>query len=220
MPQLIDYAAKLTETQIGEEQVVNLISTKPRFDQLKVGGLIRINLNKFQEVSKQLDKIVEEKAPANLRAKAEDLNKRRQVALKKAVDAFTNASGGEADADGEDDSDKAWCEAFAVCHKPEPCLRDSRELMGYGPEINDDIRPVDMMYETKESRHSLPSIASHMTRAKSISCPVKTIMWYGFIYIKLWLHSCAAYNCQSIKELNLTTSTLSVEERIPEYALP
>lgn len=84
---------------------MNLIATKPRFDQLKVGGLIRINLKKFEEVSKQLDKIVEEKAPADLKPKAEELNKRRQAALQKAVVAFANASGGEADADGEDDSD-------------------------------------------------------------------------------------------------------------------
>jgi hypothetical protein len=94
-------------TKIGEEQVVVLIANKPRFDQLKVGGLIKLNLKKLQEVSGELDKIVETKAPANLKPQAEDLSKRRGAAIQKAVDAFAGATGGEAEADnqGEDDSD-------------------------------------------------------------------------------------------------------------------
>jgi hypothetical protein len=91
-------------TATGEQQVTNLIATKPRFDALKVGGLIKLNLARFEKVSLELDKIVEEKAPAELKPKAAELNKRRQAALSKAVAAFANASGGEQD-DGEDDSE-------------------------------------------------------------------------------------------------------------------
>ena len=92
-------------TQVGEEQVVVMINTKPRFDQLKVGGLIRMNLKKMQEVSNELDKLVETKAPADLKPKAEELGKRRAAALNKAIVAFANSTGGEGEADGEDDSD-------------------------------------------------------------------------------------------------------------------
>ena len=82
-----------------------MINTKPRFDQLKVGGLIRMNLKKMQEVSNELDKLVETKAPADLKPKAEELGKRRAAALNKAIVAFANSTGGEGEADGEDDSD-------------------------------------------------------------------------------------------------------------------
>jgi hypothetical protein len=92
-------------TVVGEEQVVVMIATKPRFDQLKVGGLIRMNLKKMQDVSSELDKLVETKAPENLKPKAEELAKRRQAALTKAIVAFANSTGGEGEADGEDDSD-------------------------------------------------------------------------------------------------------------------
>ena len=100
---LLEKVEKLTK--VGEEQVDVMIATKPRFEQLKVGGLIRMNLKKMSEVSAELDKLVEEKAPANLKPKAEDLSKRRQAALKKAVDAFAGLTGGEGEAEGEDDSD-------------------------------------------------------------------------------------------------------------------
>lgn len=93
-------------TAVGEEQVIVMIATKPRFDQLKVGGLIRMNLKKMQEVSTELDKIVETKAPAELKPKAEELSKRRQAALNKAIVAFANSTGGEEKAgEEEDDSD-------------------------------------------------------------------------------------------------------------------
>jgi hypothetical protein len=92
-------------TKTGEEQVVVMINTKPRFDALKVGGLIKINLKKMQEVSNELDKLVEAKAPADLKPKAEELGKRRKAALDKAIVAFAGAQGGEDAAEGEDDSD-------------------------------------------------------------------------------------------------------------------
>jgi hypothetical protein len=92
-------------TDLVEQQVDAMIANKSRFEQLKVGGLVKRNLNKTNEVSTELEKVAMEKAPADLKPEAERLAARRKVAFEKALAAFGNSVGGEDQATEEDDSD-------------------------------------------------------------------------------------------------------------------
>lgn len=60
---------------------------------------------KTSDASVLLEKTMLEKTPTDLKPAAEQLSARREAAFKKAIDAFANATGGEDQADGEDDSD-------------------------------------------------------------------------------------------------------------------
>ncbi|ORY60789.1 uncharacterized protein BCR38DRAFT_459771 [Pseudomassariella vexata] len=90
---------------LSEQQVELLMKDKPVFDKLHVGGLVKRNLGKTSVVSEELENIMLSKAPDDLKAEAEALAKRRKVAFEKAMAIYSNASGGEDAAEGEDDSD-------------------------------------------------------------------------------------------------------------------
>lgn len=63
-------------------------------------------MGKSDEASKDLEKIMLSKTPADLKPEAEGLAKRRQGAFEKAKAAFAQSVGGEDQAEGEDeDSD-------------------------------------------------------------------------------------------------------------------
>lgn len=62
-------------------------------------------MGKSDEASKELEKIMLAKSPADLKSQAEDLAKRRTVAFEKARAEFVHSKGGEDQAEGEDDSD-------------------------------------------------------------------------------------------------------------------
>jgi hypothetical protein len=68
-------------------------------------GLVKKNMGKTSEASVKLEKTMLEKTPAELKPEAEKLSARREAAFGKAIAAFANLSGGEDQADGEDDSD-------------------------------------------------------------------------------------------------------------------
>ena len=68
-------------------------------------GLVKRNMGKSDEASKELEKIMLEKSPAELKPQAEQLAKRRSVAFQKSKAEFAQSVGGEDQADGEDDSD-------------------------------------------------------------------------------------------------------------------
>jgi hypothetical protein len=90
----------LTETQLDL-----LVKNKEHFEKMKVGGLVKKNMVKSGESSVKLSAIMQAKAPASMQAESAQLEKRREVALGKAIAAFAGATGGEDQADGEDDSD-------------------------------------------------------------------------------------------------------------------
>ena len=62
-------------------------------------------MNKSDAVSKDLEKLMLEKAPEDLKPQAKELGTRREVAFDKATAAFANSVGGEDEAEEEDDSD-------------------------------------------------------------------------------------------------------------------
>jgi hypothetical protein len=64
-------------------------------------------MGKSDEASKELEKLMVAKSPADLKPQAEALAKRRTVAFEKSRAEFVGSVGGEdrADADAEDDSD-------------------------------------------------------------------------------------------------------------------
>ncbi|KAE9965585.1 hypothetical protein BLS_007519 [Venturia inaequalis] len=98
--------AQMTKiVELTEEQLNALVANKSRFDTLKVGGLVKKNMAKTSDASILLEKTMLEKTPAEIKPQAEALSARREAAFKKAIDAFAGASGGEDQADGEDDSD-------------------------------------------------------------------------------------------------------------------
>ncbi|KAH7305751.1 hypothetical protein BKA65DRAFT_560073 [Rhexocercosporidium sp. MPI-PUGE-AT-0058] len=90
---------------LTETQLTLLVGNKPTFDKLHVAGLVKKNIEKSREASMGLSKLMLEKAPAHIKPEAEALEKRRAAAFTKAVDTFANATGGEDQADGEDDSE-------------------------------------------------------------------------------------------------------------------
>lgn len=62
-------------------------------------------MSKTEDASKNLSKIMLEKTPADLKSEAEALEKRRADAFAKGQAQFQGATGGEDQAEGEDDSD-------------------------------------------------------------------------------------------------------------------
>ncbi|KAK6519099.1 hypothetical protein TWF281_003787 [Arthrobotrys megalospora] len=90
----------LTETQLEL-----LMQNKPNFDKLHVGGLVRRNIEKSQEASLELSKVMLEKAPVDVKPEADALEQRRKVAFEKAISFYLGATGGEDHAVGEDESD-------------------------------------------------------------------------------------------------------------------
>jgi hypothetical protein len=91
---------ELTETQLGL-----LLQDKDHFNKLKVGGLVSRNIGKTEAASKELSDIMVGKSPASIKSAAEAMETRRALAFSKAVAAFEGATGGENEADKEDDSD-------------------------------------------------------------------------------------------------------------------
>ncbi|KAJ0161525.1 hypothetical protein CTA2_6075 [Colletotrichum tanaceti] len=87
----------LTETQLN-----TMVANKGRLESLKVGGLVRKNVQKTEAASKDLSNVMIAKAPAGSREDAETLETRRQAAFAKAVAAFASSTGGEDEALGDD----------------------------------------------------------------------------------------------------------------------
>ncbi|KAL0941553.1 uncharacterized protein CTRU02_204316 [Colletotrichum truncatum] len=87
----------LTETQLN-----SMVANKAQFDKLKVGGLVKKNVEKTEVASKELSDTMVAKAPASIKADAEALEKRRAAAFSKAVSTFAGATGGEDEQLGED----------------------------------------------------------------------------------------------------------------------
>ncbi|KAF1984061.1 hypothetical protein K402DRAFT_395995 [Aulographum hederae CBS 113979] len=90
----------LTETQLDL-----LVKNKAQFEKLHVGGLVKKNMAKTGEASVDLSKMMLEKAPQSLKGEAEGLEKRRAKKFDEATAAFAGSTGGEDQAEGEDDSD-------------------------------------------------------------------------------------------------------------------
>ncbi|KAF2663375.1 hypothetical protein BT63DRAFT_419183 [Microthyrium microscopicum] len=88
-----------------EKQLTLLVSNKAHFEKLHVGGLVKKNMGKSDEASARLAEVMLTKAPASLKPQAEELNKRRVDGFAKGKAAFASATGGEDQAEGEDDSD-------------------------------------------------------------------------------------------------------------------
>ncbi|KAK1983785.1 hypothetical protein LZ30DRAFT_652958 [Colletotrichum cereale] len=91
-----------TIVDLTETQLTSMVANKDRFDSLKVAGLVKKNVQKTEVASKELSKVMISKAPANTKADAEALEKRREAAFSKATAAFANATGGENEALGDD----------------------------------------------------------------------------------------------------------------------
>jgi len=90
---------------LTEKQLSLLVDNRAHFDKLHVGGLVKKNMNKSDQVGKELADVMLQKSPDSIKAEAEALDKRRSDAFKRATSAFENATGGEDQAEGEDDSD-------------------------------------------------------------------------------------------------------------------
>jgi hypothetical protein len=90
---------------LTEEQLGLLVQHKAHFDKLKVGGLVKRNVGKTEGASKELSEIMIGKAPASVKGEAEVLEKRRDATFAKAKSAFEGLTGGEEEADKEDDSE-------------------------------------------------------------------------------------------------------------------
>ncbi|RDW87625.1 hypothetical protein BP5796_03319 [Coleophoma crateriformis] len=88
-----------------EAQLDLLVKNKSHFEKLHVGGLVKKNMGKTQAASLDLSKVMRAKAPADLKEEADALEKRRAAAFAKAMAAFEGLTGGEDQAEGEDDSD-------------------------------------------------------------------------------------------------------------------
>jgi len=91
--------------ELTENQLDLMVTNRLRFEEMKVGGLVKKNMLKSRDASQDLSKVMLEKSPPSLKEEAEKLDKRRAVGFEKANKAFAEASGGEDQADGEDDSD-------------------------------------------------------------------------------------------------------------------
>ncbi|GKT44566.1 uncharacterized protein ColSpa_04747 [Colletotrichum spaethianum] len=91
-----------TIVDLTETQLTSMVSNKGRLESLKVGGLVKKNVQKTEVASKELSNVMTAKAPANLKAEAEALEKRREAAFSKANAAFASSTGGENDALEED----------------------------------------------------------------------------------------------------------------------
>jgi hypothetical protein len=81
-----------------------LYGASPKADNADI-GLVKRNMGRSDEASKELEKIMLEKSPAELKPEAEQLAKRRSVAFEKSKAEFAQSVGGEDQAEGEDDSD-------------------------------------------------------------------------------------------------------------------
>ncbi|KAF1814238.1 hypothetical protein P152DRAFT_265305 [Eremomyces bilateralis CBS 781.70] len=91
--------------ELSEAQLDHLISLKPHIEKLHVGGLVKKSMLRTQAASGELENVMREKSPENLKAEGEALAKRKQAVFEKALAAFANSTGGEDQAEGEDDSD-------------------------------------------------------------------------------------------------------------------
>ncbi|TDZ27888.1 hypothetical protein C8035_v008531 [Colletotrichum spinosum] len=87
----------LTETQLN-----SMVANQVNFDKLKVGGLVKKNIEKTEVASKELSHVMVAKAPADLKGDAEALEKRRAAAFQKATAVFAGATGGENEQLGDD----------------------------------------------------------------------------------------------------------------------
>ncbi|KAI8313602.1 hypothetical protein K4K59_004469 [Colletotrichum sp. SAR11_240] len=87
----------LTETQLN-----SMVANQAQFDKLKVGGLVKKNVEKTEVASKELSQVMVSKAPADIKGEAEALEKRRAAAFGKATAAFAGATGGEDEQLGDD----------------------------------------------------------------------------------------------------------------------
>lgn len=63
------------------------------------------NMGKTDEAGKNLSRVMREKAPESLKGDAEALEERRAAIFTKGVATFQGSTGGEDDAEGDDDSD-------------------------------------------------------------------------------------------------------------------
>ncbi|OHW90123.1 hypothetical protein CSPAE12_11294 [Colletotrichum incanum] len=91
-----------TIVDLTETQLTNMVANKGRFESLKVGGLVKKNVQKTEAASKELSNVMIAKAPASTKADAETLEKRREAAFSKATAAFASSTGGEDEALGDD----------------------------------------------------------------------------------------------------------------------
>ncbi|KAH8883112.1 hypothetical protein GQ53DRAFT_883647 [Thozetella sp. PMI_491] len=98
-------AQMTTVVDLTETQLAGLVSNKAHFESLKVGGLVKRNVAKTEAASKELSDVMVSKAPASIKGDAEALEKRRAAAFASAISTYDGATGGEAEAEHEDDSD-------------------------------------------------------------------------------------------------------------------
>lgn len=94
-----------TIVDLTEQQLDTLVKNQSHFEKLKVGGLVKRNVGKTEAASKELSLVMIDKTPASIKPEAEKLEERRNAAFTKAAGAFSSATGGEDEADVEDDSD-------------------------------------------------------------------------------------------------------------------
>ncbi|TLD33081.1 hypothetical protein PspLS_01120 [Pyricularia sp. CBS 133598] len=89
---------------LTEDQLKQLIAAQARFNELRIGGMVKRNIGKTDTVSKELSNLLQSKAPAEMKGEADALEARRAAAFEKACRVFANAQGGEEKADevGED----------------------------------------------------------------------------------------------------------------------
>merc|ERR1712071_172190 len=101
------YDQMVTIVNLTESQLKLLVENKATFDKLRVGGLVKKNIIKTEEASSDLAKLLVSKAPPELKAGADVLEKRASASFVAAIRAFKDVSGGEdKEAElGEDDSD-------------------------------------------------------------------------------------------------------------------
>ncbi|GKT56503.1 hypothetical protein ColTof4_08951 [Colletotrichum tofieldiae] len=91
-----------TIVDLTETQLTTMVANKGRLESLKVGGLVKKNVQKTEAASKELSNVMIAKAPASAKADAETLEKRREAAFTKATAAFASSTGGEDEALGDD----------------------------------------------------------------------------------------------------------------------
>lgn len=91
-----------TVVDLTEAQLDSMVANQAQFDKLKVGGLVKKNVEKTEQASKELSEVMIAKAPASIKAEGEALEKRRAAAFAKATAAFAGATGGENEELGDD----------------------------------------------------------------------------------------------------------------------